>query len=436
MAGPAIRALELARVLAEHCRVTVAAPGPTRVEDPRIELLEVTTTDFDRMFEALRSHEVVVAQQLPPQLLRYVEKLPIRYVADLYNPLMVELLEALADARVPREASLARRLTRMVLAQCAVADFVICASEKQRDLWLGGMSLSGLIHLDSYRGDRTYRSFVDVVPFGLPNRPPARDRRVLKGVWPGIAADDRVLLWGGGIWRWLDALTPIRAVERLAGEGRRVHLFFMGVSRPTTEPNAVPSTAEQAIAYARERGLEGSCVHFNPGWVPYEERGSHLSEADLGISAHHDHLEARFSFRTRVLDYLWADLPMVLTRGDSMADLAEREGLGETVEPEDDAGFAAACTRLLDDPARLTAVAERVRALAPSFTWEQAAQPLVDYCLGYRDRPAAHRHPAVVARATYGQYPGIMADQVVSEGPGAVARRVGRNLARALRHGA
>ena len=106
------------------------------------------------LLEALRSHDVVVAQQLPPQLLRYVQKLPIRYVADLYNPLMIELLEALVDAGAPREQSLARRLTRAVHAQCAAADFVICASEKQRDLWLGGMGLSGLIDLDSYRYDR------------------------------------------------------------------------------------------------------------------------------------------------------------------------------------------------------------------------------------------------------------------------------------------
>ena len=58
------------------------------------------------LLAALRSHDVVIAQQLPAQLLRYVEKLPIRYVADLYNPLVIELLEALADAGAPREQSL------------------------------------------------------------------------------------------------------------------------------------------------------------------------------------------------------------------------------------------------------------------------------------------------------------------------------------------
>ena len=436
MAGPAIRAVELARVLAEHCRVTLAAPGPSRVDHPGVELLEASASDFDVLLDALRSHDVVVAQQLPPQLLRYVQKLPIRYVADLYNPLMIELLEALADAGAPREHSLARRLTRAVNAQCAAADFVICASEKQRDLWLGGMGLSGLLDLDSYRRDRTYRAFVDVVPFGLADVPPARGRPVIKGVWPGIGPQDRVLLWGGGIWRWLDALTPIKAVEQLAAHGRGVHLFFMGVERPGASAMAVPSSADQAIAYARERGLEGRCVHFNHGWVPYDERQAYLTEADLGISAHHDHLEARFSFRTRVLDYLWAGLPLVLTRGDSMADLTERLDLGGTVAPEDADAFAAACARLLDDRELHERTAERVRAAAVSFRWSEAARPLVEFCLNHRDRPVPRRHRAAVAMASYGQYPGILADQLVTEGPAEVARKVARNVARALRHGA
>ena len=55
-------------------------------------------SDFDRLLEAVRSHDVVVAQRLPPQLLRYVARLPVRFVADLYNPQMIEVLEAMGDA--------------------------------------------------------------------------------------------------------------------------------------------------------------------------------------------------------------------------------------------------------------------------------------------------------------------------------------------------
>ncbi len=425
MAGPAIRALELARALSAHCDVTLSAPAPSEAPLP---LLEAGLADFDALLEAFRGHDVVVAQQLPAQLLRHLRRLPARYVADLYNPLMIEVLEALDGS--PGDRATGRRTALAVLAQCAAADFVICASEKQRDLWLGAMGVTGLLDVDAYRADPTYRSFIDVVPFGLPEEPPRRGRRVLKGVWPGIGDDDRVLLWGGGVWRWLDALTPIRAVERLRDEGRRVHLVFQGIERPSLEPGTVPTSAGEAIGFARERGLEGSCVHFHHGWVPYAERQDWLLDSDLGVSAHSDHLEARFSFRTRVLDYLWAGLPVVTSGGDSIAELVDRLGLGRTVPPGDVDAYAAACAELLDDTA---SVAERVRAATPRLRWSEAAAPLVGYCLEYRERAVPRKDPAVIALSTYGQYPAIASHLRETSGPREVARRFKHFLSRALR---
>jgi glycosyltransferase involved in cell wall biosynthesis len=430
MAGPAIRVVELARVLAEHCEVTVAAPAPSDPGAVPGELLQAGFADFEVLLEALRSHDVVVAQQFPPQLLGYAARLPIRYVADLYNPLMIEVLEA-AGANGD---SAARRAWRSMLGQCAVADFVMCASEKQRDLWLGGMALAGLLDAERYRADPTFRAFVDVVPFGLPAEPPREGEPVLKGVWPGIEADDRVLLWAGGVWRWLDALTPIRAVERLRETRPSVHLVFLGTARPALVPGDVPSSGAEAVRFARERGLEGRCVHFNPGWVPYEERGAYLLEADVGVCAHHDHLEARFSFRTRVLDHFWAGLPSVVSSGDSIGDLVERRGLGRAVAPGDDEAFAAALAELLDDGERHAAVSRRVRELAPSLRWQECARPLVELCLDPARHPRRRPPRGTVARATFGQYRDVLAALREHGGPREVARALPRHLARALRH--
>jgi glycosyltransferase involved in cell wall biosynthesis len=430
MAGPAIRVLELARATAEHCGVTVAAPGPSDPGDAPVELLEARLSDFDRLLNAVRRHDVVVAQRLPPQLLRYVARMPVRFVADLYNPQMIEVLEAVGDG----PSSSTRRAWRSMLGHCAVADLVICASEKQRDLWLGGMGLAGLIDPERYRADPTFRSFVDVVPFGLPYQAPRKARPVLKGVWPGIGAEDQVLLWAGGVWRWLDALTPIRAVERLRAEGRPVDLVFLGTGRPALDPADIPSSAEQAVAYARERGLEGHCVHFNRGWVPYAEREAYLVESDIGVCAHHDHLEARFSFRTRVLDHFWAGLPSVVSGGDAIGDLVEHRGLGRAVAPGDVEGFAAACASLLDDPETYAAVADRVRAAAPEFRWSEVARPLVRFCLDHGARTPRRPPRSALARATYGQYPAILADARDRGGLRAAAKRVPRHLARVLRH--
>jgi glycosyltransferase involved in cell wall biosynthesis len=430
MAGPAIRVLELARAVAAECQVTVAAPGPSDAGDAPIELIEANLSDFDSLLEAARRHDVVVAQRLPPQLLRYVAGLPVRFVADLYNPQMIEVLEASAGG----STSSSRRAWRSMLGQCAVADLVICASEKQRDLWLGGMGLAGLIDPDRYRADPTFRDYVDVVPFGLPDRPPTRSEPVLKGVWPGIEADDRVLLWAGGVWRWLDAITPIKAVERLRAGGRRVHLVFLGVGRPQLKGADIPTSADAAIAFAAERGLEGVGVHFNRGWVPYAEREAYLLESDIGVCAHHDHLEARFSFRTRVLDHFWAGLPSVVSSGDAIGDVVDRYGLGHAVEPDDDEAFAAACAELLDDPAAHAAATARVRELAPALRWSEVARPLVRFCAEAGSRPARAPSRGALARATYGQYPDILADMRERGGLGAIARRVPHHVARLIRH--
>ena len=151
--------------------------------------------------------------------------------------------------------------------------------------------------------------------------------------------DARILLWGGGIWDWLDAPTVIRATARLPDD---VHLVFQGVKRPALLERDEHAAGAQAIALARELGLEER-VHFNHDWVPYEQRGAWLLDADLGVSAHPAHLETRFAYRTRIADYLWAGLPVVTSAGDVLGDHVATRGLGRAVPPGDDLAFAHAC---------------------------------------------------------------------------------------------
>ncbi|MGH2745990.1 MAG: glycosyltransferase family 4 protein, partial [Thermoleophilaceae bacterium] len=372
MAGPAIRAAELARALAAAHDVTLAAPAPSRAPSEAVRLVEAGYEQLDVLLEEAGRHEVVVAQELPPTLLGRLARLPARVVLDLYNPVVVEVLEAVAARPERAQRRIRSLIASRSFAQLAVADFVVCASERQRDLWLGGMALGGLIDLEAYRRDPALRSSIDVVPFGIPAEPPrAADESPLRAAFPAIGPEDRVLLWAGGLWGWLDPATAIRAT----GMVERTHLVVMGTGRPGPARTDQEPFAERAVELARRAGLEGERVHFNPGWVPYAERGAWLLDADLGVTAHHDHLEARFSFRTRVLDYLWAGLPVVGTRGDALADLVEREGLGRTVAPGDAEGFAAACRELLDDSGAYGATRERIAAVAPGLRWAEAARP-------------------------------------------------------------
>ena len=66
--------------------------------------------------------------------------------------------------------------------------------------------------------------------------------------------------------------------------------------------------------------------------VPYHERQNYLLEADIGCSLHFETLETYFAFRTRILDYIWAGLPMIVTRGDATSEIVKDYELGIVVD--------------------------------------------------------------------------------------------------------
>jgi hypothetical protein len=126
-------------------------------------------------------------------------------------------------------------------------------------------------------------------------------------------------------------------------------------------------------------GLTGKVVFFGD-WAPYEVWPNYLLEADIGASLHFDTLETHFAFRTRVLDYIWAGLPMVVTGGDSTSELVTHYGLGEVVPPDDEEAVAAAIGRLLDIPDLRQAYRKKFEQARPSFTWEHACEPIGRFC--------------------------------------------------------
>jgi glycosyltransferase involved in cell wall biosynthesis len=128
-------------------------------------------------------------------------------------------------------------------------------------------------------------------------------------------------------------------------------------------------------------------VHVNHGWVPYDERGGWLLEADLGVSAHLDELESRFAYRTRLLDCFWAGLPVVVTEGDALAGVVAERRLGRVVAPADVCGWGEAVGSLLDDVGERDAIRARLTEVAAELAWPRVVQALVGMIEGRRRAP-------------------------------------------------
>ena len=316
-------------------------------------------------------------------------------------------------------------VTSVLSNQLRRGDFFLCASERQRHFWLGHLAAIGRLSPTLYDADPTTRSLLAVAPFGLPGKPPQRTGPGLREQLDGIGPAEKVVLWAGGVYSWFDPLTLLHAIDRLGRARPDVRLVFLGMCHPNPD---VPEMgmAGQTRRLAGRLGLTGRQVFFNETWVPYEQRQDWLLDADCGVSTHYEHVETTFAFRTRVLDYLWAGLPIVTTDGDLFAELVRTERLGVVVPAGDPEALAAALERVLYDDAFAAGCRERMAAVAQRYTWETALAPLVEFCR--RPVPAADRLAAI---------PRIAAPRIAA--PHAAARLIGaqrRGIAGTLRRDA
>jgi hypothetical protein len=198
-------------------------------------------------------------------------------------------------------------------------------------------------------------------------------------VHPGISPGDKIVLWGGGVYNWFDPLTLLRAVDRLRVKLPEVRLFFLGLRHPNPHVGEM-NMAVETRALAERLGLVGTHVFFNEDWVPYQDRQNYLLEADVGVSTHFDHIETAFSFRTRVLDYLWAGLPVLSTAGDALADMIADAGAGVVVPPQDVGALEHALFRILSDDELRKRCAVGSARLGESLQWNRALEPLLEFC--------------------------------------------------------
>jgi len=447
MAGPAIRSLELARQLhgAGH-EVTLAAPISSDIELEAFSLVAYDPQRQETLRRAARGVEVIVLQGWVLEHNPFLRESGAALVVDLYDPFPLEYLASVAVDSTPGKFPPWDEVLGTIVEQVRLGDFFMCASERQRDMWTGALTMLGRINSATYEADPSLRSLIDVVPFGIPQEPPRRTGPGMRGVLAGVDEGDFVLLWGGGVYNWFDPLTLIRGVGRAAARFPRLRLVFLSTSHPNPD---IPEMRmlTQAVALARELGLEGRHVFFNQAWVPYEVRANWLLEADAGVSTHLDHLETRFSFRTRILDYFWAGLPILCTEGDTLADEIEAHELGFTVRAQDLEGTTAAIEALAGESEAVRAArAQRVRQQAQSLTWDRASAPLLRFCATPGRSPDLARLPLGAAlpvplrldadRHRRAQAPGPrhlarrVVEVTVAEGPAGLARAARRKLRR------
>jgi glycosyltransferase involved in cell wall biosynthesis len=387
LAGPEIRSLQFAKELGSEFEVTLVAQRDDQTIRDGISVLPASRRLI--MAEATR-HDLVISPSLPPYLLALKRALRLLTVADQYDPHESELVTLEGESH-DRELRTRRALLELHMRQ---ADLILCASARQR-LALIDQAAAGGRELDPV-----------VVPFGITPAPAPTNRRPLHERFPQLGANDRIVLWWGSVWQWLDAETPIRASARLAASHPDIKLVITAGSPPNSN-NARFEATEHARALARDLGVYGRSVLFLDDWIPYEDRYDYLREATLGLTLHRSRAEAHLAARARYMDYLSVALPCVLGGGDEVGDEFERAGYARLVDSPAPDELALVLLSLLDEPERLAACRAAGERLAAEREWGSVGSKLRSALRSIPTAPDQPRSEAARELASTASYYGL-----------------------------
>jgi glycosyltransferase involved in cell wall biosynthesis len=153
------------------------------------------------------------------------------------------------------------------------------------------------------------------------------------------------------------------------------------------------AAARQAASQVARLGLSQAVTM--EAWVPHGERLGRLAAADVAVTLDPGGIEARFAFRTRLLDALWAGVPTLATDGEHVACEAVRAGAGWVVPPADAGALRDLLVALAADRARVEAAARHTAEVAARYRYDRLIEPLDRFCREpVRRRPGAYRRGA------------------------------------------
>ncbi|MEX0748992.1 MAG: glycosyltransferase [Candidatus Saccharimonadales bacterium] len=376
MAGPGIRYQNIAKVLENDFSVTLGVFSKHGADNhENITAINPDSNDYREHFD---DADVVFAQWLSDSMLDYAKARGVIVIFDLYAPVPVEYLANLAFAKSepsPLQISNYESVIEMYRRYLSTGQLFVCSNERQRDFWTGYTAAMNLLDVGTFKKKSRQDNFI-IGPMGIdPNIPKSSKLMLRKKL--GLKKSDFVLLWTGGIWDWFDAQIIIRAMSKLSDNS--IKLVFLGTKHPNPIYKEEMNESTLARKLASELGLTDKTVFFLDGWIPYEERGNYLLDADVAIYSDKESPETRLAHRTRVLDHFWSLLPTICPRGDFLSEKIEQKELGIVVDERSEEAFVQAIIKLHSDTAFYTKIVNNIKQERQHFTWESTLSQLVDH---------------------------------------------------------
>ncbi|MCX7624715.1 MAG: glycosyltransferase [Candidatus Sumerlaeaceae bacterium] len=197
-------------------------------------------------------------------------------------------------------------------------------------------------------------------------------RSLVKGYL--IPAESFLVLWAGGYNTWMDPETLFYGLEQAIRENPSIYFVSVGGEIP----------GHDNLTFKKFRALcDASEFHSHflfLGWVPPDEVPHYYLQADAAINVDLPCYEAELGTRTRLVDWLEYEVPIVTTALCEPAKLLAEKKLIETFDPASPTGLARALLNVCEDHNQAKERARRAKAFFDSlFEEDMVFAPLLSW---------------------------------------------------------
>jgi glycosyltransferase involved in cell wall biosynthesis len=286
-------------------------------------------------------------------------------ILDCYVPIFTEV-SARDSSELMREQAEFVRESRFWTEPLRRGDYFLCAHRAQELYYRGVLSAMGRINPLTYG-----RPMILAVPYGIyRDQPRAGDRPISRLVGEGPV---KKILWFGGIYPWFDARGLVDAVARV---NRRVpaRLVIVGARNPFNFHPDLLAKYQELAEYVRRPEYRDLVIMQD--WVHFNRRADWYLDADLVVTLNRSGEENALSWRTRLVDYTWAGVPIATNGGDPLGEQLIAAGAAArftSLEPE---AMARTLGALLEDEEALRSLRENLDAFKRSLYWDVVTEPL------------------------------------------------------------
>lgn len=287
-------------------------------------------------------------------------------ILDGYVPIHIEMSARNSD-NLDREYDAFNFENKIWTKALRRGDILLCANEAQKKFYTGVMAQVGRINPITY-GDE---DLIQIVPYGI-----YREKAVAKHDPVSKLVKNKKafkLLWFGGIYPWFDLTNLLEAVKN-ANKTTPIELIMVGVKNPFNQHPDFIKRYEEVMDYIKNNNMD-EIVHITD-WVKFEDRAEWYLGSDAVVLINNIGMENTLAWRTRLVDYVWADLPIVTNGGDPMSDILEANKAVYILPDLDAKTIEKEIIKISKDKETLKQVSTNLSKVRRLFYWDKVTENL------------------------------------------------------------